>query len=52
VIYCGCCPWDRCPNIKPAFEELAKMGFTRVKALYLAENFKVNWTDAGYPVQQ
>jgi thiosulfate/3-mercaptopyruvate sulfurtransferase len=52
VIYCGCCPWDRCPNIKPAFEELAKMGFTRVKALYLAENFKVNWTDAGYPVER
>src|SRR5690349_16144691 len=20
VIYCGCCPWDRCPNVKPAFD--------------------------------
>src|SRR5690606_12418296 len=19
VIYCGCCPFDRCPNIRPAF---------------------------------
>src|SRR5689334_7856473 len=18
VIYCGCCPWDACPNIRPA----------------------------------
>ena len=17
-LYCGCCPWDRCPNVKPA----------------------------------
>src|ERR1051325_9214795 len=32
VIYCGCCPWDRCPNIQPAFESLKQMGFTRVKA--------------------
>ena len=20
VIYCGCCPWDHCPNIRPALE--------------------------------
>src|SRR5438132_14250916 len=18
VVYCGCCPWDQCPNMKPA----------------------------------
>src|ERR1700744_3301938 len=22
IIYCGCCPWDRCPNIRPAYTEL------------------------------
>ena len=29
VVYCGCCPWDHCPNIKPAMEALKQMGFTR-----------------------
>ena len=51
VLYCGCCPWDRCPNIEPAFEELRSMGFTHVKALHIADNFGADWTDRGYPVQ-
>jgi hypothetical protein len=51
VIYCGCCPWDKCPNIKPAFDVLKGMGFTRVKAMYSASNFKTDWTDHGYPVE-
>lgn len=50
VIYCGCCPWSRCPNIKPAYQELQSLGFTNVKALYLAENFGTDWVDKGYPV--
>src|SRR5271167_1905624 len=33
VIYCGCCPFDRCPNVRPAFSELRKMGFTKVTLL-------------------
>ena len=52
VIYCGCCPWDRCPNIKPAMELLKQMGFTRVKAMYSETNFKTDWIDKGYPVEQ
>jgi rhodanese-related sulfurtransferase len=51
VIYCGCCPWDRCPNIKPAMELLKQMGFTRVKAMYSGTNFKTDWIDQGYPVE-
>jgi hypothetical protein len=51
VIYCGCCPWDRCPNIKPALDLLKQMGFTQVKAMYSAENFKTDWIDHGYPVE-
>src|SRR3954464_193750 len=51
VIYCGCCPWDRCPNVQPAFDSLKQMGFTHVKALYVADNFKANWVDKGYPVE-
>jgi hypothetical protein len=49
VLYCGCCPWTRCPNIHPAYTELTKMGFTNVKALYIAENFGSDWVDKGYP---
>jgi rhodanese-related sulfurtransferase len=51
VLYCGCCPWDRCPNVQPAIELLKQLGFTKVKALYVADNFKTNWIDAGYPVE-
>jgi rhodanese-related sulfurtransferase len=51
VVYCGCCPWDRCPNISPAVDMLKQMGFTNVKALYLPDNFKTNWIDKNYPVQ-
>jgi rhodanese-related sulfurtransferase len=51
VIYCGCCPWDRCPNVSPAMELLKQMGFTNVKALYLPDNFKTNWIDKNYPIE-
>lgn len=51
VIYCGCCPWDRCPNVKPAMELLKSMGFTRARAMYLPDNFKTGWIDQGYPVE-
>jgi thiosulfate/3-mercaptopyruvate sulfurtransferase len=50
VIYCGCCPWSRCPNIKPAYQQLQALGFTNVKALYIAQNFGTDWVDKGYPV--
>ncbi len=51
VIYCGCCPWDRCPNIKPALELLQKMGFTHARAMHVPTNFKTDWIDHGYPVE-
>ena len=50
VIYCGCCPWSRCPNIRPAYQQLQALGFTNVKALYLADNFGTDWVEKGYPV--
>ena len=50
VIYCGCCPWDHCPNIRPAFAELKKAGFTKVRVLYLATSFGADWKDKGLPV--
>lgn len=50
VIYCGCCPWDHCPNVKPADEALRAMGFTNVKVLHISDNFGADWVDKGYPV--
>jgi thiosulfate/3-mercaptopyruvate sulfurtransferase len=50
VLYCGCCPWERCPNVRPAYKELKSMGFTRVKLLYIADNFGDDWVYKGYPV--
>ncbi len=50
VIYCGCCPWGRCPNIRPAYQQLQTLGFTKVRVLYLPENFGTDWVDKGYPV--
>jgi len=49
VLYCGCCPWSHCPNVKPADDSLHAMGFTNVKVLYIADNFGTNWVDKGYP---
>jgi hypothetical protein len=51
IIYCGCCPLEsKCPNARPAFDELIKQGFTNVKVLDLATNLKTNWIDEGYPL--
>jgi thiosulfate/3-mercaptopyruvate sulfurtransferase len=50
VIYCGCCPWNHCPTVKPADDALRALGFTNVKVLYIADNFGANWVDKGYPV--
>ena len=49
VLYCGCCPWGHCPNVRPAFKELSTMGFTNVKVLYIADNFGTDWVYKGYP---
>lgn len=50
VVYCGCCPFTRCPNIQPAYLELKKLGFTNIKVLNLNTNLKTNWINKGYPL--
>jgi thiosulfate/3-mercaptopyruvate sulfurtransferase len=52
VVYCGCCPWEKCPNIRPAFKELQNLGFTHVKALYIPSNFGTDWVNKGYPTEK
>jgi thiosulfate/3-mercaptopyruvate sulfurtransferase len=49
VLYCGCCPWNHCPNVQPAYEAMEAMGFRNVKVLYIADNFGADWVDKGYP---
>jgi rhodanese-related sulfurtransferase len=51
VLYCGCCPWNNCPNMKPAIELLKQMGFTHAKAMYIETSFAKDWTEKGYPVE-
>jgi thiosulfate/3-mercaptopyruvate sulfurtransferase len=50
VIYCGCCPFEHCPNIRPAFTLLNKMKFTNQKLLALQHNIKIDWINKGFPV--
>ena len=52
ILYCGCCPFDRCPNIRPAFAALRTMGFTHVRAMMLPTNLKTDWIDKGYPTDK
>lgn len=52
VLYCGCCPWEHCPNVAPAWELLHRMGFSHVRVLYLADNFGTDWVSRGYAVAQ
>ncbi len=48
VLYCGCCPWEKCPNVAPAWALLHGMGFTQVRVLYIAQNFGADWVARGY----
>ena len=50
VIYCGCCPWDDCPNIRPAFRALKEMGFTNLKVLDIPQRLGTDWTAKGFPI--
>ncbi|MBE7168972.1 MAG: rhodanese-like domain-containing protein [Williamsia sp.] len=52
VIYCGCCPFDKCPNIRPAFKVLQELGLKNAKLLNIAKNVKTDWLDKNYPVNQ
>src|SRR5215467_9740080 len=48
VLYCGCCPMERCPNIRPAYQALKDAGFTRVRVLRIPTNMATDWYTKGY----
>jgi len=52
VIYCGCCPMERCPNLRPAFTALHDLGFTKLRVLILPTDFAADWADKGYPYEK
>lgn len=49
VVYCGCCPFEHCPNVRPAIDALKEMKFTNYKLLNLPHNIKTDWISKGYP---
>ena len=49
IVYCGCCPFDHCPNVRPAIAFLKSQGFTNYHLLNLPHNLKTDWIDHGYP---
>ncbi len=52
VIYCGCCPLFKCPNVRPAFRLLAAEGYTNIRVLNLKTNLQTDWVDKKYPMDE
>lgn len=49
VLYCGCCPWTDCPNVRPAFQAAMESGHANVRVLYIDRNLERDWIDKGLP---
>lgn len=49
VLYCGCCPMEKCPNIRPAYQALKKLGYTKVRVLEIPTNMAADWYTKDYP---
>ena len=52
IIYCGCCPFKDCPNIRPVFSLMNKLGFINHKLLNVSNNIKTDWIDKDYPTNE
>ena len=52
VLYCGCCPLEKCPNLRPAFTALKDVGLARLRVLILPTSFNTDWVEKGFPVQK
>jgi len=52
VIYCGCCSFASCPNIKPAYDALITAGYKNTKVLEIPEGIKPDWVAKGYPMEE
>jgi hypothetical protein len=52
ILYCGCCPFEHCQNIRPAFSLLNDLGYKNHSLLNLSNNIKTDWIDLGYPTKK
>lgn len=52
LLYCGCCPFVKCPNVRPAYTALRGMDFSRIRILNLETNLHTDWVVKGYPVEK
>lgn len=52
VLYCGCCSFDMCPFIQPAFSQANAARGERIKVLFLPKSFEADWVAKGYPIQK
>ncbi len=52
VIYCGCCPFGKCPNVRPAFTALSGTGFKKLRVLVLPTGLVADWANKGFPLQK
>jgi len=52
VVYCACCPWQACPNVRPAFKTLHQLGYKQVKGLLIPSNLELDWVNKGYPLEK
>lgn len=52
ALYCGCCPWDKCPNVRPAYNALKKLGFSQLKVVRMNQDFARDWVQKGLPTEK
>jgi 3-mercaptopyruvate sulfurtransferase SseA len=48
ILYCGCCPWGDCPNVRPAYR-VAQVAHPSVRVLRIDRNFERDWVAKGLP---
>lgn len=49
IMYCGCCPMEKCPNIRPAYRKLKELGYSNVQVISIPSNLHKDWAEPGYP---
>ncbi len=52
VVYCGCCPFGKCPNVRPAFTVLSSIGFKKLRVLVLPTSLVEDWVNKGFPLKK
>jgi hypothetical protein len=52
VLYCGCCPWVDCPNVRPAFRAAIQSGHRNVHVLFVEKTLERDWIGHGWPSEK